>query len=112
MDVNQDKLTKKNPPPPYEEVDAEAAMVLNEAQPGYYQQWMHQDNGRRLTKLEEKQDEMLKTLSEIHANTLGLPDLKRDVDDLKATKNKLLGAKELIVLIGAPALSWATKFIK
>lgn len=109
-EVNQEKLSIS--PPPYEEVDAEAAMVLNESHPGYYQQWMHDENSRRLTKVEEKSDKMLETLLEIKGHTSGLSDLKKDVDELKLAKSKFLGAKEMLVLFGAPALSWATRFIK
>lgn len=110
MDLNQDiKKIHPDPPDPIEVLTDEDAMVIDESHPGYYQRWMHAANDKRLSNLETVQSEIQKTLGEIHANTLGLPELKKDVDSLKADRQKVMGMKDtlsLIWLLATPVISF------
>jgi hypothetical protein len=62
---------------------------------------LHQENQRRMDEQDKRLERMEKTLGDIVANTVDLPEIKKRVDDHHETINKLKGASALgIVLFG------------
>lgn len=66
------------------------------------QQRLHQENQRRFEQIEKNQDNQKTTLEEILKNTVDLPKLKNDVEDLKNSHQRLKGGGIVIsALLGA-----------
>lgn len=63
------------------------------------QQRLHEENQRRFEQIEEKQNKQDSILQQILSNTQDLPQLKKDVEDLKDGQSRIKGGGAVITFI-------------
>ena len=80
-------------------------MSAQESQIASLQGMLHEQNQIRFRAIEENQREQQEMLQTILWNTNGMKDLKTDVDDLKASHNRLKGGVKVAGAIGGGAVT-------